>query len=129
MISTIKKFPWNMSEYITVKQRDMLCDAGLKMVCRLQKQLSKGEKPSRLTRHLLNRLAEAIISSPGFSITQKDNVAYKANVSEQRLRELGQPRFPELWGHLQAISVKDGATPDVLEVCDVILFFPLRHMC
>ncbi|KAI0894431.1 hypothetical protein F4806DRAFT_498211 [Annulohypoxylon nitens] len=115
MISTIKKFPWNMSEYITVKERDMLCDAGLRMVCRLQKQLSKGEKPSRLTRHLLNRLAEAIISSPGFSITQKDNVAYKANVSEQRLRELGQPRFPELWGHLQAISVKDGAAPDVLE--------------
>ncbi|KAI1092840.1 hypothetical protein F5B19DRAFT_452971 [Rostrohypoxylon terebratum] len=115
MISTIKKFPWHMSEYITVKERDMLYSAGLKMVVHLQKQLSQNGKPLRLTKQLLNRLAEAIILSPGFSVTQKDNVGYKANISDNRLRELGQPRFAGLWSHLQIISVRNGVTLDVLE--------------
>ncbi|KAI1457362.1 hypothetical protein F4805DRAFT_457927 [Annulohypoxylon moriforme] len=115
MISTIKKYPWHMPEYVTIKERGYLYEASLKMVIHLQKLISKGEKPERLTPQLLNRLAEAVVSSPGFSVSQKDNVAFKANMPERKLGDLGQPRFAELWRHLQVIHTKQDVPIDLVE--------------
>ncbi|KAI0886052.1 uncharacterized protein GGS22DRAFT_179066 [Annulohypoxylon maeteangense] len=115
MISTVKKYPWHMPEHITIKERDCMYDAGLRMVGQLQRRISKGEKPERLTPQLLSRLAEAILSCPGFSISQKDNVAYRANMPEHKMRDLGQPRFAELWRHLQVLNTKEGVPLDIIE--------------
>ncbi|KAI1212796.1 uncharacterized protein F4807DRAFT_457594 [Annulohypoxylon truncatum] len=115
LISTIKKYPWHMSEHVTIRERGYLYDAGLKMIGQLQKRIGKGDKPDRLTPQLLNRLAETMVSSPGFSAAQKDNIAYQANMPEYKLRDMGQPRFAGLWRHLLVINIKEGVPLDMVE--------------
>ncbi|KAI2467883.1 hypothetical protein F4781DRAFT_423067 [Annulohypoxylon bovei var. microspora] len=115
MLSTLKKYPWHLPEYITLRERDLLYDAAARMIGQLQRRISKSEKPDRLTPQLLNRLSEMIVCCPGFSVAQKDNVAYRSNMPEYKMRDLSLPRFAEFWRHLRVINVKPGVPLDMVE--------------
>ncbi|KAI1803706.1 hypothetical protein F4811DRAFT_571866 [Daldinia bambusicola] len=122
MISTIKKMPWYLTERITIRERHYIYDTTFKMVQYLKELLERGmmrrgQKPdyNRLTKQLLNRLVKAAMLCPGFTVSQKDNIAYVANLSELDLREYNQPRFAERWCHQYALSVKPGVPLDVVE--------------
>ncbi|KAF3061262.1 putative rna rnp-1 protein [Daldinia childiae] len=122
MISTLKKMPWYLTERITIKERHYIYDATFKMVQYLKELLERGtmrrgQKPdfNRLTKQLFNRLVKAAMLCPGFTVSQKDNIAYTANLSELDLRDYNQPRFAERWCHQYALGVKPGAPLDVVE--------------
>ncbi|KAI2781366.1 hypothetical protein F4815DRAFT_444545 [Daldinia loculata] len=122
MISTLKKMPWYLTERITIKERHYIYDTTFKMVHYLKELLERGtmrrgQKPdfNRLTKQLLNRLVKAAMLCPGFTVSQKDNIAYTANLSELDLRDYNQPRFAERWCHQYALGVKPGVPLDVVE--------------
>ncbi|KAI0848179.1 hypothetical protein F5Y00DRAFT_262815 [Daldinia vernicosa] len=122
MISTLKKMPWYLTERITIKERHYIYDTTFKMVHYLKELLEKGtlrrgQKPdfNRLTKQLLNRLVKAAMLCPGFTVSQKDNIAYTVNLSELDLRDYNQPRFAEGWCHQYALGVKPGVPLDVVE--------------
>ncbi|KAI8957092.1 hypothetical protein F5Y11DRAFT_361138 [Daldinia sp. FL1419] len=122
MISTIKKMPWYLTERITIKERHYIYDVAFKMVEYLielleRGTLRRGQKPdyNRLTKQLLNRLVKAIMLCPGFTVSQKDNVAYLVNLPERDLCDYNQPPFADGWRHLYALGVKPGAPLDVVE--------------
>lgn len=116
--------PWYLTERITIKERHYIYDTTFKMVHYLKELLERGtmrrgQKPdfNRLTKQLLNRLVKAAMLCPGFTVSQKDNIAYTANLSELDLRDYNQPRFAERWCHQYALGVKPGVPLDVVEVC------------
>ncbi|KAI1474638.1 hypothetical protein F4774DRAFT_422173 [Daldinia eschscholtzii] len=122
MISTIKKMPWYLTERITIKERHYIYDTTFKMVQYLKELLERGtmrrgQKPdfNRLTKQLLNRLVKAAMLCPGFTVSQKDNIAYTVNLPERDLREYNQPLFAERWCHQYALGVKPGVPLDVVE--------------
>ncbi|KAI1472322.1 uncharacterized protein F4812DRAFT_454135 [Daldinia caldariorum] len=122
MISTIKKMPWYLTERITIKERHYIYDATFKMVQYLKELLERGamrrgQKPdyNRLTKQLLNRLVKSAMLCPGFTVCQKDNIAYTVNLSELDLREYNQPRLASRWCHQYTLGVKPGVPLDVVK--------------
>ncbi|KAI0112893.1 hypothetical protein F4814DRAFT_449343 [Daldinia grandis] len=122
MISTLKKMPWYLTERITIKERHYIYDTAFKMVQYLKELLERGtmrrgQKPdfNRLTKQLLDRLVKAAMLCPGFTVSQKDNIAYTVNLPELDLRDYNQPRLAECWCHQYTLGVKPGAPLDVVE--------------
>ncbi|AEO64981.1 uncharacterized protein THITE_37843 [Thermothielavioides terrestris NRRL 8126] len=117
MISTIKKFPWYMSDYITVAQRHSIVEGTMKMIVLLQQALQRGNRmqETMINEQLLKRLVTAAMLCPGFSVVQKDNIAVLAGMEPERARMFNQPRFAEEWVHLHTICPRPGIPLDVLE--------------
>ncbi|KAI1423878.1 hypothetical protein F5Y12DRAFT_797924 [Xylaria sp. FL1777] len=130
MISTLRKIPWYMADYITIKQRQCVYEACMKMIGALVGKLSafenscheyprRGREDStevkRLTPQLLDRLVTSAMLCPGFSVVQKHNIATTAGLSEQRSREFNQPRFADSWRHQWTLAPKADMPIDVLE--------------
>ncbi|OTA58653.1 hypothetical protein K449DRAFT_424342 [Hypoxylon sp. EC38] len=115
LISTIMKMPWYMSDRITVKERAYIYSATEKMITLLITRIQKGEHSTRLTPLLLERLADAAMGCPGFTVMQKDNIAWLVNMQEYKLGDFHMPRFADGWTHLHALSVKPGVPLDVVE--------------
>ncbi|KAI0384540.1 hypothetical protein F5Y04DRAFT_293370 [Hypomontagnella monticulosa] len=128
MISTLKKFPWFMTELVTIKQRHYIYNAALKMIGFLKETIDRAANPARsnrdrdrapnadrLTVQLFNRLIAAAMSCPGFTVNQKDNIAYLAYMDEGGMRSFNQPRMADSWRHQYALGVKPGAPLDVVE--------------
>ncbi|KAM7205678.1 hypothetical protein V8F33_001004 [Rhypophila sp. PSN 637] len=126
MISTIKKLPWQMSDKITIRQRWAVYNATYRLLELMmlsirrhhELQLSQGRPPIQhdtINEQLQKRLLRAAMLCPGFTVLQKDNIAYLVNMSDQQQRGFNQPRFPEMWIHEQAICPKPGVPLDVLE--------------
>ncbi|KAM7201394.1 hypothetical protein V8F20_004858 [Naviculisporaceae sp. PSN 640] len=126
LISIIKKMPWNTSHLITIRQRYAVYHATYKLVELLitkirhhrEAVLPPGQKYREdpiMNDHLKKRLVRAAMLCPGFSVVQKDNIAYLAGMPEFQERGFNQPPHPELWIHAQAICPKPGFPLDVLE--------------
>ncbi|KAI0105745.1 hypothetical protein GGR51DRAFT_548978 [Nemania sp. FL0031] len=121
MISTLRKTPWYMAGWITLKQRQSIYECCMKMVGALAGRIEhlKGEEDSeakrRLTPQLFDRLVTSAMLCPGFSVVQKHNIAILANLPEMKCREFNQPRFPGSWTHLWTLVPKAGMPIDVLE--------------
>ena len=139
MISTLKKFPWFMTELVTIKQRHYIYNAALKMIGFLKETIDRAANPARsnrdrdrapnadrLTIQLFNRLIAAAMSCPGFTVNQKDNIAYLAYMDEGGMRSFNQPRLADAWRHQYALGVKPGAPLDVVEVSYFRLSIPLH---
>jgi len=121
MISTLRKIPWYMAGYITVKQRQSVYESSMKMIKVLAAKLehsAEGPKPEneRLTPQLYNRLVTSAMLCPGFSVVQKHNIAVLAGLPEEKVRGFNQPRFPDSWRHQWTLAPKPGVPIDVLEV-------------
>ncbi|OTA95420.1 hypothetical protein M434DRAFT_28926 [Hypoxylon sp. CO27-5] len=115
LISTIMKMPWYMSNRITVKERAYIYSATEKMITLLITRIQKGEHSTRLTPLLLERLADAAMGCPSFTVMQKDNIAWLVNMQDYKLGDFHMPRFADGWTHLHALSVKPGVPLDVVE--------------
>jgi hypothetical protein len=117
MISTIKKLPWYMTDYITVRQRYAVYSATYRLVTHLAQTLQRHDRTHEtvINEQLLKRLVTAAMLCPGFTVVQKDNIAAAANLDESRTRLFNQPRFADLWTHLYALCPKPGTPLDVLE--------------
>ncbi|KAI0012034.1 hypothetical protein F4779DRAFT_635121 [Xylariaceae sp. FL0662B] len=115
MISTLKKLPWYMPQYITIRQRHAIYEATYKMMEKLVSIIQRNDKDLRLTPQLLNRMVAAAMSCPGFTVEQKDNIACLVNMGGERIAGYNQPRFADLWRHQYALGPKPGVPLDVLE--------------
>lgn len=116
MISTIKKLPWYKSEFITMRQRYSVYKAACELLRLLIAAINDKRDEADLTPQLFRRLWKAAMLCPGFTVCQKDDIAYIAGLSEQEQREFNQPRFANSWVHQYALAPKADIPLDVLEV-------------
>ena len=117
MISTIRKLPWQKSDRVTVYQRWAVYNATIRLIELLRNTIERNDRDSHiaLDQRLLKRLVNAAMLCPGFSVLQKDNIAFTAGMDEMKQREFNQPRFPDLWTHQLSVCPKPGVPLDVLE--------------
>ena len=117
MISTIRKLPWQKSDCITVHQRWAVYNATIRLVELLSTTINRNDRDSHiaLDQRLLKRLVNTAMLCPGFSVLQKDNIAFTAGMDDMKQREFNQPRFPDLWTHQLSVCPKPGVPLDVLE--------------
>lgn len=117
LISTLKKFPWYMTDCITFKQRNAVFKASCDLLRLLMKSLDKGDDPVNLNKQLLRRVAKAAMECPGFTPLMKDDVAWLIGMSDGEQMSHGQPRFANTWRHQYSLAPKPGMPLDVVEVC------------
>ncbi|KFA75376.1 hypothetical protein S40288_02022 [Stachybotrys chartarum IBT 40288] len=115
LISTLKKFPWYVTERITISQRRAVYRATCELLRLLANSVRKGDDSINLSEQLYRRVTESAMSCPGFTSLMKDDVAYMTNMSDMEQRAFGQPRFANSWRHQYAIAPKPGIPLDVLE--------------
>ncbi|KAJ3492967.1 hypothetical protein NLG97_g5031 [Lecanicillium saksenae] len=115
LISTLRKFPWYMTDCITVNQRNAMFQATRDLLRLLQKSLDKGDDPVNLNKQLLRRVAKAAMECPGFTTLMKDDIAWIMGMSDGEQRSYGQPRFASSWCHQYALVPKPGMPLDVVE--------------
>lgn len=123
MISTLRKLPWYKTDCITIKQRFSVYNACLQLIRLLQQSIKEGKNEEHLTPQLLKRLWTSALLCHGFTVTQRDDIAYLVGLPENRLREFNMPRFSELWVHTYTLCPKPGTPLDMIEVC-VLRFIP-----
>jgi hypothetical protein len=116
MISTIKKMPWYLPDQITVRQRNAIHAATKQLVRLLDIAIRDEREPQLLTRQLKKRLVDAVLSCPGISVIQKDDLAWMDNRQDAELIRYGQPRGAHWWTHQFTICPKVDAPADVVEV-------------
>lgn len=116
LISTIKKLPWYMDEYITMRQRYAVYKTTMDLIRMLKVAIAERRNDQYLTPQLLKRLYTAAMLCPGFTVTMKDDVAYIMNLTENEQRGFNQPRFANQWCHVYALAPKPGRPLDVMEV-------------
>ena len=116
MISTLKKFPWYMTQHITTKQRYSVWNATCQLVKILVLAVEQKRDEINLTPQLLKRLVNAAMRCPGFTVLQKDSIAFLVTMNEMEMRGYGLPRFASTWTHQYAVAVKPGVPLDVIEV-------------
>jgi hypothetical protein len=125
MISTLKKFPWHTTGYITIKQRHMIFEACRKMVNHLHHVLLAKESRivgvDRLTQRLMRRFVTTCMLCPGFTVVQKDSIACLAGLEEKDIFQFNMPRSASSWRHLYALGPKPNIPHDVLEVRNVTI--------
>ncbi|TQW01121.1 RNA recognition, RNP-1 [Cordyceps javanica] len=115
LISTLRKFPWYMTDCITVGQRSAMFQATCDLLRLLLKSLDKNDDPVNLNKQLLRRVTKAAMECPGFTAIMKDDVAWIVGMSEGEQRIYGQPRFANSWRHQYALVPKPGMPLDVVE--------------
>ncbi|KAJ2972762.1 hypothetical protein NQ176_g6970 [Zarea fungicola] len=115
LISTLRKFPWYMTDCITLKQRGAVFQATCELLRLLKRSLDKGDDPINLNKQLFRRVTKAAMECPGFTPLMKDDVAWLTNMSDAEQRSHGQPRFANSWRHQYALSPKPGMPLDVVE--------------
>lgn len=118
MMSILLKMPWYATDLITVIQRHAMYTAVMRMIKALQKKIYEKAYscPVQLNRPLLDRLVRAAINCHGFSVIQKDSIAYHGNVPADRMSDFNMPRFSKLWIHTRSMVPKPGVPTDLLEV-------------
>jgi len=116
MISTLKKLPWYKPEMITIRQRESVFKSCLDLIRHLQHLIEMRRDPDKLTPQLLKRLVTTAMQCPGFTILQKDNIAYQVSFDDPKTREYNQPRFANSWLHQYSVAPKPGTPLDVIEV-------------
>ncbi|KAH7309090.1 hypothetical protein B0I35DRAFT_360210 [Stachybotrys elegans] len=115
LISTLKKFPWYVTDRITISQRRAVFEATCDLLRLLSGSIYRNSDPINLNTQLYKRVIASAMSCPGFSPMMKDGIAYIVNMSGLEQRSFGQPRFAECWRHQYALAPKPGIPLDVLE--------------
>ncbi|KAK8073922.1 hypothetical protein PG994_004821 [Apiospora phragmitis] len=129
MISTVKKFPWYMTDHITLRQRHNMYDCCFKLLRTLQDAIKREECPVRLTPQLLKRFIDAMMLCPGFTVLQKDNFAQEVCMNGVDLCKFNMPRLAEGWRHQYALGPRAGIPMDVMEYyIAIIRDESTRHM-
>lgn len=122
LISTLRKFPWYMTEQVTVGHRQAIYKATCELLFLLQRAILKGDDPINLNKILYRRVLIAAMECSGFTVYMKNNIAKNVdeggvmNMSELSWQSFGQPRFAASWLHQYALVPKPGVPLDVVEV-------------
>jgi hypothetical protein len=107
------QYPWFMVDYITIGDRDELFQAGLEVIkCLLQRM---SEDDINLNSRLLKRLTDVMFSCPGFTESQKDDVAFVCNINPYNIRPPLAP-MADHWHVFKTIGPKPYVEEDVLKV-------------
>jgi hypothetical protein len=102
-----------MVDYITIGDRDELFQAGLEVIkCLLQRM---SEDDINLNSRLLKRLTDVMFSCPGFTESQKDDVAFVCNINPYNIRPPLAP-MADHWHVFKTIGPKPYVEEDVLKV-------------
>lgn len=118
MISTIRKMPWHRSDLITVRQRWAVYNVTFNLLEHVRVTIQRPKsavQAANINIQLQKRLLHAALMCPGFSVTQKDNLALLMEMPDALQRGFNQPRFADLWIHQQTVCPKPGFPIDLLE--------------
>ncbi|KAM0325082.1 hypothetical protein ACHAQA_007621 [Verticillium albo-atrum] len=115
LISTLKKLPWHCHDYITLRQRAAIHRATVELLRILCSKVRDRVDEVNLTSGLQRRLVATAMMCPGFTPLQKDDIAYIVGMDDMESRAYNQPRHPDSWRHLYALSPKPGVPLDMLE--------------
>ncbi|OPB38644.1 hypothetical protein A0O28_0017500 [Trichoderma guizhouense] len=115
LISTIKKFPWFLTDCVTIKEREAIYQATLALIRQLTRSILFQEDAAHLTPFLLRRLVQAAMLCPGFTPCMKDGIAWITNMQALDQEYYQLPRFADRWRHQYAIGPKPGFPLDIVE--------------
>ncbi|KID69387.1 RNA recognition, RNP-1, partial [Metarhizium hybridum] len=115
LISTLKKFPWYVTDRITISQRHAVFKATCELARLLSRSIQKQDDQVNLTHQLYRRLIATAMKCPGFTPLMKDDISYLANLSDMEERWYNQPRFASCWRHQYSLAPKPGMPLDVIE--------------
>ncbi|KAK8067832.1 hypothetical protein PG996_006944, partial [Apiospora saccharicola] len=115
MISTVKKFPWYVTDRLTLLQQYKIYECCFKLLGFLNQAIMKGESNDRLTTQLLKRFTDAMMLCPGFTVLQKDNFAHAVRMSDVDILKFNMPRVASGWRHQYALGPRPGIPMDVIE--------------
>jgi len=104
-----------MANYITIGDRDEIFQAALAIVKGLLQRMS--EDDLHLNNRLLKRMTHAIFNCPGFTESQKDDLAFTCNINPYTLDPPLAP-MADHWYVFKTIGPKLGVQEDVLKVSD-----------
>lgn len=148
LISILKKLPWHMTAYITIRQRHRVYKTVVDMIQALQGAIynSDHRRPAVggggggpmssfsevLNEKLLKRLVRAAMGCPGFSPLMKDDIAFISSLDERQAMEYGVPGSAARWRHIYTLIPNPGVPGDVVEVrCPFPPSLPVLppHLC
>ncbi|UKZ74233.1 hypothetical protein TrVFT333_001894 [Trichoderma virens FT-333] len=115
LISTIKKFPWFLTDCVTIKEREAIYQATIALIRQLTRSILFHEDAAHLTPFLLRRLVQAAMLCPGFTPCMKDGIAWITNMQALDQEYYQLPRFADRWRHQYAIGPKPGFPLDIVE--------------
>lgn len=115
LISTLRKFPWYMTDHITIYQRTAIFDATCELVRLLHRAVEKEDDIVNLSSQLFKRVIAAAMSCKGFTVVMKDDIAWMGGLKDAHTRFYGQPRLADSWTHQYALVPKAGIPLDVIE--------------
>ncbi|KAF7563884.1 hypothetical protein G7046_g266 [Stylonectria norvegica] len=115
LISTLRKFPWHMTSYVTIGQRQAIFKATCELIRLLARAVVKEDDHINLNHQLYRRVITSAMGCAGFTPLMKDDIAWTTNMEEMELRAFGQPRFANCWRHQFALAPKPGMPLDVIE--------------
>ncbi len=88
----------------------------MKLMHHLHSAIQQGRNDKTLTPLLMKRLGTAAMACPGFSVVQKDDIAFLSRLEKDRDRAFNQPRGAYLWVHQLTLGPKERIPADLLEV-------------
>ncbi|KAH7176673.1 hypothetical protein EDB81DRAFT_773302 [Dactylonectria macrodidyma] len=115
LISTLRKFPWYMTEYITINQRTAIYKATCELIRLLSRAIDKEDDVVNLNSQLFKRVITAAMNCHGFTSLMKDDFACMVDMTDVQALSFGQPRFANSWTHQYALVPKPGIRLDVVE--------------
>lgn len=133
LISILKKLPWQMTAYITIRQRYRIYKAVVDMISVLQDAVFNSERRSMMPEHmrtsellnekLLKRVIRAAMDCPGFTPLMKDNIAFVSGLDEHQMVAYRVPANANRWRHIYTLMPNPAVPSDVIDVR--LLFHPL----
>lgn len=116
LISTLCKFPWQMTAHITIVQRQAIYKATRELIIILKRAVERGDDVINVSPQLFKRVYSVALRCQGLSILMKDDLAFVAGVSrEVAARDFGLPLYADRWTHQYALVPKPGMPLDVVE--------------
>ncbi|KAF7544436.1 hypothetical protein G7Z17_g9954 [Cylindrodendrum hubeiense] len=112
LISTLRKFPWYMTEYITITQRTAIYKATCELVRLLARAIEKNDDLINLDSRLFKRVMASAMTCKGFTTVMKDDLAWIVDMTDAQARFYGQPRFADSWTHQYSLVPKPGIPLD-----------------
>ncbi|RSL94949.1 hypothetical protein CEP52_012340 [Fusarium oligoseptatum] len=115
LISTLGKFPWFATDFITIAQRGAMYKASFKLIRLLLGAVSRNDDPVNLNHQLFRRLVASVMKCKGFTTLQKDNIAFLVHMGQAEMRMYHQPEKASSWVHQYSVTAKPGVPQDVLD--------------
>ena len=124
MISILVLFPWQMTEYITIRTRHLVYEAVVQLLHLLDRAITENHNPWRLTQELRDRLVSSALLCPGFTVYMKHSIATMVGKGEVELRSMfNMPHFAQCWRHQYGICTKPGVQFDIVDVSSPVFLY------